>query len=217
LVNESNSNKLLAVFINSYLPHCLADLFNNTNTKIIHLSTGGVFSGNDEHNYEDCITSPQSYYGITKAAGEFVNDKDLVVRSDFWGFDSKINGTGIFNWFLNQNGIVNGFSNVFFNGISNLEFSKIFLDIINYSGIIHIGSESKFSKGNFLYKVKEIFKLEHISLVQKKNIYKNIFLKSKYNIPKINNLDTMLNDVYCYLLNNQQYYNNIYPHIYKEH
>jgi len=211
LVNESNKNRFQAVFINSFLPHLLVDLFKNTNTKVVHLSTGGVFSGNDEFYFEDSPLSPLTYYGITKAAGEFNNNKDLVIRSDFWGPENKKNGTGLFNWFLNQdNSTVTSYTNVFFNGISNIELARIMLDLINYTGIVHIGTNERKSKCDFLEKIRNVFNLENTTLVKNDTIKKNIYLKSKKELPYINDFDTMINDIYHYLINNKDYYMNIY-------
>ena len=209
LVNESNINRLQAVYINSYFPNLLADLFKNTSTKIIHLSTGGVFSGNDDCYYEDSPLSPQTYYGITKAAGEFINDKDLVIRNDFWGPDIKKNGTGLFNWFLNQQGTVTGYTNVFFNGISNVEFSRILFDLIKFNGIIHIGTKNKYSKYDFLKKILSVFSLNNINILKDDNQSKNVYLKSKKDLPLINDLDTMMNDIHKYIKDNYHYYKDI--------
>ena len=214
LVNESNVNKLQAVYINSFLPHILVDIFSSSNTKIVHLSTGGVFSGNDEFYTEDSPLSPLTYYGVTKAAGEFCNEKDLVIRSDFWGPDNKKNGTGIFNWFLNQEGMIAAYANVFFNGISNIELSRIMVDLFSYTGIIHIGTDKKISKSCFLDKIKKKFHLDNINLYCKDATYRNFFLKSKMDLPYINDFDTMIKNAYQYLIFNKGYYANIYQHIY---
>jgi len=216
LVHESNINKLQAVYINSFLPHLLVDLLKNTNTKVIHLSTGGVFSGNDEFYFEDKNPSPQTYYGITKAAGEFDNNKDLIIRSDFWGPDNKKNGTGLFNWFLNQEGAVNAYTNVFFNGVSNIELARITLDMMNYIGIVHIGTSTKSSKCVFLERIKNTFYLENITLLHNDVAKKNVYLKSKKTLPHINDLNTMIQDVHKYLMDNKEYYKTIYSRIYKD-
>jgi dTDP-4-dehydrorhamnose reductase len=219
LINESKKNKLQASFINSFLPHFLVDLFRDTSTKIVHLSTGGVFSGNDDYYFEDSPLSPQTYYGITKAAGEFDSEKDLVVRSDFWGPDIKKEGSGLFNWFLNQQGAVAGYSNVFFNGISNIEFAKIIIELLKHNGIIHIGSKSKYSKYDFLEKTITVFSLDKINLIKDDSHTKNIYLKSNKNLSLNNEFDVlnhvqMIDNMYQYLMDNYQYYSDTYPQIF---
>ena len=213
LINESNINRKQAVYINSFFPHLLVDLFKSTNTKIIHLSTGGVFTSDEKPYFEDSPISPPTYYGITKAAGEFNNEKDLIIRNDFWGPDANKDGTGLFNWFFNQQGMVTAYTNTFFNGISNIEFARILLELISYNGILHIGANENISKCNFLEKIKSVFDLSNTTLLYNNNDFKNIFLKSNYKLPHINNYDIMIKDVYEYLINNKQNYIDIYPQI----
>lgn len=216
LINESNANKLQAVYINSLFPHLLADVYKNVSTKIVHLSTGGVFSGNDEAYFEDDAISPPTFYGATKAAGEFCNDKDLIVRSDFWGPDNKKEGSGLFNWFLRQKNEIRAFENVWFNGISSIEFSNIALEIIKYNGILNVGVNELISKAEFLRKIKNTFKLINITLVSDTVLHKKVYLKTKTEIPKINNYDKMIEDIYHYMIANKQLYINIYPDFYSD-
>jgi dTDP-4-dehydrorhamnose reductase len=214
LAEESNIHKLQAVYINSLFPHLLVDLFKNSKTKIVHLSTGGVFSGNDEYYFEDSSVSPSTYYGITKAAGEFNNGKDLVIRSDFWGPDNNQNGTGIFNWFVNQQKEIKAYECVYFNGISNIEFARIALELINYSGIINLGTREPISKGDLLRKIKNAFNLNNIKLIPDRNIFRKIYLRSRTHLPQISEYDEMVKDVYEYVFNNKQFYVDSCPQIY---
>jgi dTDP-4-dehydrorhamnose reductase len=214
LGGNCNVNQLQAVYINSLLPHRLVDLFKNTETKIIHLSSGGVFSGEDEFYLESDPVSPKNYYGITKAAGEFSNVKDLVVRSDFWGPDAKKHGTGLFNWFLNQNKDVKAYKTVFFNGISNFELSRLLLELIQYTGIIHIGATEIITKGEFLAKIKQVFNLDHITLISDDSVYKRMFLKSIRTLPYVKNHEQMIKDIWQYMLAHQDFYKDIYPQLF---
>jgi dTDP-4-dehydrorhamnose reductase len=214
LVKDCNINKQQAVYINSLFPHSLVNLFEKSNTKIVHLSTGGVFSGNDEYYFENSPLSPQTYYGITKAAGEFSNNKDLIIRSDFWGPDNKKNGTGLFNWFLNQEGAVTAYTNVFFNGISNIELARIVLHVIDHNNIIHIGTAKKISKGDLLKIFKEVFNYEKVTLLYNNTIYKNVILKSRETLPYINDFYSMVKNTRQYLIDNKQYYADIYSQIF---
>ena len=56
LLNQfAEKNKSQAVFVNSYIPHFLADITRDINTQIIHLSTDCVFSGKKGKYTEDDI------------------------------------------------------------------------------------------------------------------------------------------------------------------
>ncbi len=207
LVNESNINRIQAVYINAFLPHLLVDTFKSSNTKLIHLSTGGVFSGQDECYFEDS-------YGITKAAGEFFNEKDLVIRSDFWGPDNKKNGTGIFNWFLKQKGEISAYTNVFFNGISNVEFARVAVDLLSYSGIIHLGVNEAIAKGILLEKIKKVFNLTSVECIPDNSIHKTVNLQSRKCLVALKNYDEMIDDIYRYILDHKDIYIDNYPHLY---
>ncbi len=46
LNQDAESNLSKAIYLNSYLPHLIADTLRNTKTKLIHMSTDCVFAGN---------------------------------------------------------------------------------------------------------------------------------------------------------------------------
>jgi dTDP-4-dehydrorhamnose reductase len=58
-----------SVFINSYLPHYLAEVTKEMKTKLIHLSTDCVFSGNKGNYIEIDLKDGLSMYDRSKALG----------------------------------------------------------------------------------------------------------------------------------------------------
>ena len=66
LVEESESNTTKAINYNSYFPNLLFNHYNNTQTKIIQLSTDCVFSGKKSNYDEDSIRD-----GISKYANPY--------------------------------------------------------------------------------------------------------------------------------------------------
>ena len=123
LVNDSNLNKVEAIKINALFPHWLERFYSNTDTKIIQVSTAGVFYGDKAPYYEDDRSDAISFYGKTKSLGELCNEKDLTIRSDYFGPDIKSSGKSLFNWALQQKEKVNGYSRVYINGVTSLEFA----------------------------------------------------------------------------------------------
>lgn len=113
-----------AVYLNSYLPHFLSDTLKNTNTKLIHMSTDCVFSGKlgsyDENSFKD----GETFYDRTKALGEIVDSKNLTFRNSIIGPDIKENGIGLFNWFMKQNGTINGYTKAIWTGVTTLTLAK---------------------------------------------------------------------------------------------
>lgn len=157
-----------AILINSYLPHFLEKITRKTKTKIIHISTDCVFSGKKGSYVEIDFKDGEGFYSQTKALGELVNNKDLTIRTSIIGPDLNSGGIGLFNWFINQNGLVNGFSNAFWSGVTTIQLAKSILEIIfsnnNITGLVHLTNNEKISKYNLLLLIKEVFELKAIQL-----------------------------------------------------
>lgn len=125
LLNQfAENNKAMAVFLNGYLPHYLAEITKDTNTKVIHMSTDCVFAGNDGPYYEDSFPNGTSFYDRTKAIGEINNRKDLTFRNSIIGPDIKESGIGLFNWFMQQSGRINGYTGAIWTGVTTYTLAK---------------------------------------------------------------------------------------------
>ena len=124
LVEESESNTTKAINYNSYFPNLLYDHYNNSQTKIIHLSTDCVFSGGRGNYNEDSIHDGLSNYAKTKSLGEINSEKDIIIRTSYIGPTLKGKNEELFDWFLLQNGEIDGYCNAFWNGITTLELAK---------------------------------------------------------------------------------------------
>lgn len=125
LLNQfAENNKAMAVLLNGYLPHYLVEITKNTKTRIIHMSTDCVFAGNDGPYYEDSFPNGTSFYDRSKAIGEIDNDKDLTFRNSIIGLDIKESGIGLFNWFMKQEGPINGFTGAIWTGVTTLTLAK---------------------------------------------------------------------------------------------
>ena len=99
LLNQfAEENKAMAVLLNGYLPHYLAEITKDTKTKVIHMSTDCVFAGNDGPYYEDTLPNGATFYDRSKAMGEINTAKDLTFRNSIVGPDVKPSGIGLFNW-----------------------------------------------------------------------------------------------------------------------
>jgi dTDP-4-dehydrorhamnose reductase len=166
LTGLCEKNKHDAILLNSWFPHSLENELKNTKTKIIQVSTDGIFCGFNPPYQEDSLAHPPTFYGRTKLLGELDNSKDLTVRASFVGPDMHKDGTGLFHWFFNQRGVINGYSNVMFNAVTGLEFAK-FVDLSikdNISGICHLGASETVSKAQFLREVQNIFKITCVTI-----------------------------------------------------
>lgn len=105
----AEQNHALASFLNSYFPHFLADVTKNTNTQVIHMSTDCVFSGRRGSYTESDFQDGETFYDRSKALGELNDDKNITLRNSIVGPDINPMGIGLLNWFLHQEGEINGF------------------------------------------------------------------------------------------------------------
>lgn len=155
LVHESEKDKIRAIKLNSMFPHWLETFYAESETRVIQVSTAGVYYGDRAPYTEEDRHDTFNFYGKTKSLGELQNDKDLTVRSDFFGPDMKITGKGLFNWAVCQENMVTGFGNVFINGVTSLEFAKFIEHIIKnpISGSINLHSQDGISKADLLRKI----------------------------------------------------------------
>lgn len=120
----AEDNHESAVFLNSYLPHYLADITDGTNTQIIHMSTDCVFSGEKGGYTEEALRDGRTFYDRSKALGELEDNKNITFRNSIIGPDIKKSGIGLMNWFLQQNEPVSGYSRAIWSGQTTLQLAK---------------------------------------------------------------------------------------------
>jgi len=166
LQKESEARPDLAILINSHLPHFLEYKYLNTDTKIIHLSTDCVFSGKKGGYLEDNLPDGDTIYDRTKALGEINNNKDLTFRMSIIGPDCNKLGTGLFNWFMKQTGIIKGYSKAIWNGITTIELASAINKAIeqDLKGLYHLVPDESIDKYQLLLLFKEIFNKQEIKI-----------------------------------------------------
>jgi dTDP-4-dehydrorhamnose reductase len=120
----AEQDKASASFLNSYLPHFLAEITADTETQIIHISTDCVFSGKHGSYTEDAFCDGETFYDRSKALGELVDSKNLALRNSIVGPDVSPKGIGLLNWFMQQNGEINGFTKSIWTGQTTLQLAK---------------------------------------------------------------------------------------------
>lgn len=120
----AEQNKALATFLNSYFPHFLAKTTEGTDTQVIHMSTDCVFSGKKGSYTEDDFQDGETFYDRSKALGELNDDKNITLRNSIVGPDINPNGIGLLNWFLHQEGPINGYTKAIWTGQTTLQLAK---------------------------------------------------------------------------------------------
>ena len=120
----AENNHPLAVMLNSYLPHFVAQVANEVGGHVIHMSTDCVFSGERGSYTEKDFPDGKTFYDRSKALGELNDDRNITLRNSIVGPDINKNGIGLLNWFMQQNGEVNGFTAAIWTGQTTLQLAK---------------------------------------------------------------------------------------------
>lgn len=120
----AENNHPLAVMLNSYLPHMIAESANAVGTHVIHMSTDCVFSGKKGHYTEEDIPDGTLFYDRSKALGELNDNKNITLRNSIVGPDINQKGIGLLNWFMQQSGEINGFTGAIWTGQTTLQLAK---------------------------------------------------------------------------------------------
>lgn len=125
IVNQdAEDNKVAAIKINSLLPHFLETVTAGTETVIVHRSTDCIFNGRKGKYELTDWPDAASFYARSKALGEIENEKDITIRTSLIGPETNKYGKGLFNWFYNQTGEVEGYLNAIWTGVTTIEFAR---------------------------------------------------------------------------------------------
>lgn len=160
LNQAADENHSVALYLNSYLPHLIADTIKNEKTKLIHMSTDCVFAGNTGPYYEKSLRDGTTFYDRSKALGEVEDDKNLTFRNSIVGPDMNESGIGLFNWFMKQNGTIKGFTGAMWTGVTTLTLAKAMEKAIedNLCGLYNLVNNISISKYNLLVLFNKYFR-----------------------------------------------------------
>ena len=161
LINSSNLKPENAIYINAYMPHMLMNLCNKIKSKLIHISTDCVFSGEKKSPYnEQDYKDGKDTYAKTKGLGEIVNENHLTLRTSVIGPELKTNGEELFHWFMNQKVEINGFTKAIWSGVTTLVLAKVVHWAIknNINGLYHVTNNASIDKYSLLKLIKKYTK-----------------------------------------------------------
>ena len=157
-----------AIYINSYLPHLIVSWLKDTSTRFIQMSTNCVFAGNTGPYDEESFPDGKSYYDRTKALGEVNDDKNLTFRNSIIGPDINENGIGLFHWFMQQNGSINGFTKAIWTGVTTLTLAKAMECAIrtDLSGLYNLVNNDSINKYDLLCLFNQYFRNNELTIKQ---------------------------------------------------
>ena len=215
LNKKAEDNIDQAILLNSYFPHFLESITKNTNTKLIHISTDCVFSGVKGDYLETDFKDGIGFYAQSKSLGEIVNQKDLTIRTSIIGPELKDSGIGLFNWFTNQNGQIDGYTQAFWSGVTTIELMKAIKSGIeqDLKGLYHLVYLEKISKYNLLQLFAKNFDKKDVNINDSYKVDKSLVntrVDFKY---IVSNYQQMIFEMKEWILNNQGLYLH-YQHIF---
>ena len=153
LINGSKKNPEDAIFLNAYMPHRLARLANDINARLIHISTDCVFSGNKGSSYIETDDKDGSdIYSKTKGIGEVISNSHLTLRTSVVGPELKSDGEELFHWFMSQSGMITGYTESIWSGVTTIELARAVDASIrrDITGLHHVTNNSSINKHDLL-------------------------------------------------------------------
>jgi dTDP-4-dehydrorhamnose reductase len=179
----ADENQSLAVYLNSYLPHLVADTLKGKKTKLIHMSTDCVFAGNSGPYYEDSLRDGITFYDRSKALGEVEDNKNLTFRNSIIGPDMNENGIGLFNWFMKQRGEINGFTGAMWTGVTTLTLAKAMEQAIkeDLCGLYNLVNNTSISKYDLLCLFNKYFRNNELKINKSESLNLDKSLRRKRN------------------------------------
>ncbi len=135
---------LVAIPINTLMPHRLAGLCKLINARLIHVSSDCVFSGEKGNYTEDEYTDARDIYGKSKALGEVVYPHTITLRTSTIGHELQ-SKYGLLDWFLSQEGHCKGYTRAVFSGLPTVIFAQVIRDVViprpDLYGLYHVAAK----------------------------------------------------------------------------
>ena len=148
---------LVSIALNSLFPHRLALACKAVGARMIHISTDCVFSGTKGRYTEKDPSDADDLYGKTKFLGEVAYPHCVTLRTSIIGHELK-GKYGLVEWFLSQEGKVQGYTHAVYSGFPTVEIARIISDYVVPNAGLH---------GLFQVSSEHISKMELLKLVAK--------------------------------------------------
>ncbi len=135
---------LVAVPINTLLPHRLARMCEVAGARLVHVSTDCVFSGKQGNYTEFDLPDAQDVYGRSKLLGEVDYPHAVTLRTSIIGHELR-SAHGLIDWFLSQHARVKGYTEAVFSGLPTCELARVVRDFVipdaSLRGGYHVAAE----------------------------------------------------------------------------
>lgn len=154
-----SSDAVLSISINALFPHLAAGYCEEVGARFIHVSTDCVFSGGKGNYMEDDFPDANDLYGRTKYLGEVRSGNSVTLRTSIIGHELQ-GKLSLVEWFMAQNGSVNGYVNAIYSGFPTIELARVIDEFVipnpELKGLYHVSSEP-ISKYELLTMLAEVY------------------------------------------------------------
>ncbi|MFC4810911.1 dTDP-4-dehydrorhamnose reductase family protein [Paenibacillus sp. GCM10023250] len=168
LNQDAETHPLRAYLVNGLLPHWLRYAADGIGARVVHISSDCVFSGERGAYAESDHPDGTSVYARSKALGEMLYGRHLTIRTSIIGPEIRPQGIGLLKWFLAQSGTVNGYANVYWNGVTTLELAKAVayaMEQPEIGGLVHLTASESVNKLTLLLLFQAAFEKEDVRIV----------------------------------------------------
>jgi dTDP-4-dehydrorhamnose reductase len=135
---------LVAIPINSLLPHRLARLSEISSARLVHFSTDCVFSGAVGGYKESDLPDAKDLYGLSKYLGEVDYPNAITLRTSIIGHELD-GGRSLIGWFLSQQEKAQGYRKAIFSGLPAIEIARVIHDYVlprkDLRGLYHLSAD----------------------------------------------------------------------------
>ena len=141
----ASNDPLVTLPINAMLPHRLVSICAPGKARLVHISTDCVFSGRKGMYTEDDLSDAEDLYGKSKHIGELHSfGHAITLRTSIVGRELN-SSRALVDWFLAQQGEVQGFRRSIFSGMTAIELARVIRDVVlphtELHGLYHVSSE----------------------------------------------------------------------------
>jgi len=209
LIGGSNENPANAIYLNSYLPHYLSKLMQETGGRLVHVSTDCVFSGKRGGYVENDFKDAEDIYGKSKGLGEVINDNDLTIRTSIIGPELNPNGVGLMHWFFKQHGEIFGFEKTIWSGVTTLQLAKA-IDLAideNITGLYQVTNNEKINKFDLLSLLIKTWEVNNIKVTKTEGKKSDKSFIDTRKIIEVPSYYDMLMDCRVFMIANIELYN----------
>lgn len=147
--------------VNAIFPRNLAKLCERAGTRLYHVTTDCVYTGNDGGYTEDSYFDAEDVYGLSKNAGDAADC--MVLRTSIIGEETG-QSRSLLEWARSQAGTqVNGFVNHRWNGVTTVHLAELVRRIdsegLYAKGIHHLHSPEIVGKDELLSILNDVYAL----------------------------------------------------------